>query len=43
MQTQFWQDVPYVPTGEFAQPTGYWNYLKDMQTGWPVMHSVRRA
>jgi peptide/nickel transport system substrate-binding protein len=43
MQTQFWQDVPYVPTGEFAQPTGYWNYLKDMQTGWPVMHSVRRV
>jgi peptide/nickel transport system substrate-binding protein len=43
MQVQFWQDVPYVPTGEFAQPTGYWNYLKDMQAGWPVMHSVRKA
>ena len=43
MQMQFWQDVPYVPTGEFAQPTGYHNYLKDVQKGWPVFHSVRRA
>ena len=43
MQTQFWQDVPYVPTGEFSQPTGYHNYLKDIQAGWPVFHSVRRA
>jgi len=43
LQTQFWQDVPYVPTGEFAQPTGFWNHLKDVQIGWPVFHSVRRA
>jgi len=43
MQAQFWQDVPYIPTGEFSQPTGYWNYLKDVQTGWPVMFSVKKA
>ncbi|MSP02633.1 MAG: ABC transporter substrate-binding protein [Acetobacteraceae bacterium] len=43
MQMQFWRDVPYVPTGEFSQPTAYFNHLKDIQTGWPVFHSVRRV
>ena len=43
LQTQFWQDVPYVPTGEFSQPTAFHNSLKDVQKGWPVFHGVRKA
>jgi len=43
MQEQLWQEVPYVPTGEFAQPSAYYNYLKDVQIGWPVFWSVKRA
>jgi len=43
LQTQMFEDVPYVPMGQFFQPAAYRKDLVDIQTGWPVFHAVRRA
>ena len=43
LQMQMWQDVPYVPLGQFYQPAAFNRNLVDIQAGWPVFHAVRRA
>jgi peptide/nickel transport system substrate-binding protein len=43
MQIQTFQDVPYVPLGQFYQPAAYSKSLADIQERWPVFHSVRRV
>jgi peptide/nickel transport system substrate-binding protein len=43
IQVQFFRDVTHVPLGQFFQPAAFNKGLADIQPGWPVMHSVRRA
>jgi peptide/nickel transport system substrate-binding protein len=43
MQAQVFRDVPYIPLGVWFQPTCFRKDIVDIQPGWPVMHSVRRA
>ena len=43
IQVQFFRDVTHVPLGQFFQPAAFHKGLVDIQPGWPVMHSVRRA
>jgi peptide/nickel transport system substrate-binding protein len=43
MQLQAFQDVPYVPLGQFYQPAAFSKTLADIQEGWPVFHAVRRV
>jgi peptide/nickel transport system substrate-binding protein len=43
LQAQMFQDVPYVPLGQFYQPAAFNRNLADLQTGWPVFHAVRRT
>ena len=43
LQLQFFRDVTHVPLGQFFQPACFNKSLFDIQPGWPVMHSVRRA
>jgi peptide/nickel transport system substrate-binding protein len=44
LQMQLWQDVPYVPMGEYWQSTAYRKDLLDVQPGcFPVFYGVRRA
>jgi len=43
IQAQFFRDVTHVPLGQFFQPAAFNKGLADIQPGWPVMHSVRRA
>jgi peptide/nickel transport system substrate-binding protein len=43
IQVQFFRDVTHVPLGQFFQPAAFHKGLADIQPGWPVMHSVRRA
>jgi peptide/nickel transport system substrate-binding protein len=42
LQMQAFQDVPYVPLGQFFQPAAFSKTLADIQPGWPVFHAVRR-
>ena len=41
MQTQFWQDVPYIPMGEWTQYTCYSRSITDMPMGFPLFWGVR--
>jgi peptide/nickel transport system substrate-binding protein len=44
LQLQLWQDVPYIPMGEYWQSTAYRKDLLDVQPGcFPVFYGVRRA
>jgi peptide/nickel transport system substrate-binding protein len=44
LQMQLWQDVPYIPMGEYWQSTAYRNDLLDVQPGcFAVFYGVRRA
>jgi len=43
IQVRFFRDVTHVPLGQFFQPTAFHKGLVDIQPGWPVQHSVRRA
>jgi peptide/nickel transport system substrate-binding protein len=43
MQAQVFRDVPHIPLGLWFQPTCFRKDIVDIQPGWPVMHSVRRA
>ena len=44
IQMQFLQDVPYVPTGQFLQPTAYRSNLRGMAQGSMVMfHNVSKV
>jgi len=44
LQTQFWQDVPYIPMGEYWQSTAYRKDLLDVLPGcFAVFYGVRRG
>jgi peptide/nickel transport system substrate-binding protein len=44
LQMQLWQDVPYIPMGEYWQPTAYHKDLLDEQPGcFAVFWGVRRG
>ena len=44
LQLQLWQDVPYIPMGEYWQSTAYRKDLLDVQTGcFAVFWGVHRA
>lgn len=41
LQTQFWQDVPYVPMGEYIQQTCHSRGITDIPKGFPLFYGVR--
>ena len=44
LQLQLWQDVPYIPMGEYWQSTAYRKDLVDVQPGcFAVFWGIRRA
>jgi peptide/nickel transport system substrate-binding protein len=44
LQTQLWQDVPYIPMGEYWQATAYRKDLLDVLPGcFSVFYGIRRA
>ena len=43
MQRQAFQDVPYVPLGQFYQPTAFRDDLNGMLKGLPLFWNVRRG
>ncbi len=43
MQLQAWQDVPFVPLGQFIQPIAYRKSLTGMVPGAPVFTNIRKA
>jgi len=43
MQLQAFQDVPYIPLGQFFQPTAYQSNLTGVLAGNPVFWNIRRA
>ena len=43
IQERAFQDVPYVPLGQFFAPVAYRRNLRDVVTGFPVFWNVRRA
>ena len=44
LQMQLWQDVPYIPMGEYWQSTAYGKDLLDVKPGcFPVFWGIRRA
>ena len=44
LQLQLWQDVPYIPMGEYWQATGYRKELLDVLPGcFAVFWGIRRA
>jgi peptide/nickel transport system substrate-binding protein len=44
LQMQLWQDVPYIPMGEYWQSTAYRKDLLDVQSGaFAVFYGIRRA
>ncbi len=43
LQTQFWQDVPYIPMGEYYQWTCFRASLTGVPKGFPLFYGVRPA
>jgi peptide/nickel transport system substrate-binding protein len=43
LQQRFWQDVPYIPLGEYASSTCYNRRLADVPNGFPLFYGVRPA
>lgn len=43
LQTQLWQDVPYVPMGEYFQPTAFRSDLADLPQRFAQFYGVRRT
>lgn len=43
IQAQFWQDVPYVPLGEYYRLTAHRRDLVDIPTGSSLFYTVRRT
>jgi peptide/nickel transport system substrate-binding protein len=43
LQEQLWEDVPFIPMGEYWQATAYRKDLTDVQSGcFAVFYGVRR-
>jgi peptide/nickel transport system substrate-binding protein len=44
LQKQFWEDVPFIPMGEYWQATAYRKDLTDVLLGcFAIFYGVRRA
>jgi peptide/nickel transport system substrate-binding protein len=43
IQLQAWQDVPFIPLGQYVQPTAYRGNLVDIRRGFPQFYGLRRA
>ena len=43
IQLQCFEDVPYVPLGQFFAPVAYRRNLRDMVTGFPIFWQVKRG
>ena len=43
IQTQAFEDVPYIPLGQFFQPMAYRTNLTGILNGFPIFWNVRRA
>ncbi|RAI57983.1 ABC transporter substrate-binding protein [Roseicella frigidaeris] len=43
LQLQAWQDVPFVPLGQFIQPVAYRTSLTGMVPGVPLFTNIRKA
>jgi peptide/nickel transport system substrate-binding protein len=43
IQTQAWQDVPYIPTGAWMQPFAFRSNITDMLNGFPLFHNIRKG
>ena len=44
LQKQLWEDVPFIPMGEYWQATAYSKHLTDVLPGcFAVFYGVRRA
>jgi peptide/nickel transport system substrate-binding protein len=43
IQAEAFREVPYVPLGEYLQPTGYTTSLKGLLSGMPIFWNVERA
>jgi len=43
LQTALWNDVPYIPMGQYSQQTAYRRTITDMPTGFPLFYGVRPA
>ena len=42
IQEQAFQDVPYLPTGEYYQPTAYRKTVSGVLKGLPLMWNVKK-
>ncbi|MBI0538149.1 ABC transporter substrate-binding protein [Roseomonas sp. KE2513] len=43
MQRQAFEDIPYLPTGGFTQPTAFRADITGMLNGFPLFHNIRRG
>ncbi len=43
MQAEFWNFLPYVPLGMYAQPTVYFSTLKGVPEGFPQFYGVQKT
>ena len=43
LQIALWNDVPYIPMGQYSQKTAYRRTITDMPIGFPLFYGVRPA
>lgn len=43
MQRRAFEDIPYLPTGAFTQPTAFRSDVTGMLNGFPIFHNIRRG
>ena len=43
IQLQAFQDIPYLPTGAYQQPTAFRDGVVDMLDGFPIFHNLRKV
>lgn len=43
IQLQAFQDVPYLPTGAYTQPTAFRSSITGIVNGFPMFHNLRKA
>ena len=43
LQMALWNDVPYIPMGQYSQKTAYSRAIADMPIGFPLFYGVRPA
>lgn len=43
LQRQAFEDIPYLPTGAFTQPTAFRAAVTGMLNGFPIFHNIRKG